>query len=248
MDLKMASLVSTLAVLSFCQPDNATSALQQLESMPQCGVSYNLLVPYLCLVWQLLTLACLRPQITCVLGTIPQSNCSITDVTCTCTDEWFINTAETCVASSCNVTDALSMASKGGAGTLGEAQPCGQVLADNPCLPVVARTNADICNTPRRSKKNDLIAVVLLCALALFANVLRLYSRWYLNSKFDVDDWIMLAVAVLLVPYQTIGEYGNYLAFGVDTWYVPPDDLTNALQVRNSPFLAVKASVLGSTC
>lgn len=76
--------------------------------------------------------------------------------------------------------------------------------------------------------------MVLLCALAFFANVLRLYSRWYLNNKFDVDDWIMLAVAVLLMPYQIIGDYANYLAFGVDTWYVPPDDLTDGLQVRNS--------------
>lgn len=34
----------------------------------------------------------------------------MTNVTCTCTDEWFINAAEICVTSSCNVTDALSMA------------------------------------------------------------------------------------------------------------------------------------------
>lgn len=51
---------------------------------------------------------------TCVLETIPQSNCSMTNVTCTCTDEGFINAAEICVTSSCNITDALSMAPRGG--------------------------------------------------------------------------------------------------------------------------------------
>lgn len=76
--------------------------------------------------------------------------------------------------------------------------------------------------------------MVLLCALAFVANIFRLYSRWYLNSRFDTDDWIMLAVAVVLVPFQVCGEYGNFLAFGVDTWYVAPEDLTTGLQVRNS--------------
>lgn len=109
-----------------------------------------------------------------------------------------------------------------------------RALADQLFTSVVARTNADICNTPRRSKKSDLIAVVLLCALAFFANILRLYSRWYLNSRFDTDDWIMLAVAVVLVPFQVCGEYGNFLAFGVDTWYIAPEDLTTGLQVRTS--------------
>lgn len=108
----------------------------------------------------------------------------------------------------------------------------GIYIADQPCISVVARTNAEICNTPRRSKQDHLVAVVLLCALAFFANLFRLYSRWHLNSRFDIDDWVMLAVAVLLVPFQIVGEYGNYLAFGLDTWYVAPEDLTNGLQVR----------------
>lgn len=109
----------------------------------------------------------------------------------------------------------------------------GNYIADQPFISVVARTNAEICNTPRRSKQDHLVAVVLLCALAFFANLFRLYSRWHLNSRFDIDDWVMFAVAVLLVPFQVVGEYANYLAFGLDTWYVEPKDLTDGLQVRN---------------
>lgn len=111
----------------------------------------------------------------------------------------------------------------------------GILAADPSRISVVARTNAEICNTPRRSKQDDLVAVVLLCALAFFANLFRLYSRWHLNSRFDIDDWVMLAVAVLLVPFQVVGEYANFLAFGLDTWYVAPEDLTDGLQVRNPP-------------
>ncbi|KAK2607575.1 hypothetical protein N8I77_006238 [Diaporthe amygdali] len=111
---------------------------------------------------------------------------------------WF----ESCVTSSCNITDALA----------------------------VARTNAEICNVPKRSRKGDLIGAIPLCALAFFANIFRLYSRWYLDTKFDTDDWVMLAVAVLFVPFQAVAQYGVFLGFGVDAWYVKPDDLTLALQ------------------
>lgn len=111
----------------------------------------------------------------------------------------------------------------------------GICVADQPHILVVARTNAEICNTPRRSKQDHLVAVVLLCALAFFANLFRLYSRWHLNSRFDIDDWVMLGVAVLLVPFQVVGEYANYLAFGLDTWYVAPEDLNDGLKVRK-PF------------
>lgn len=39
MHLKLTLLVFTLSTLTFSQSENATSALQALQSMPQCGVS-----------------------------------------------------------------------------------------------------------------------------------------------------------------------------------------------------------------
>lgn len=42
MNLNIIISVSLLSALGLCQPDNVMSALQELESMPQCGVSHCL--------------------------------------------------------------------------------------------------------------------------------------------------------------------------------------------------------------
>lgn len=73
--------------------------------------------------------------------------------------------------------------------------------------------------------------------IALIALLLRLCSRWYLNKKYGVDDWIMAAVAAIYVAFQVIGGYIDMLGFGIDIWYVEPDNLTLALKV--STFLAL---------
>lgn len=42
MNIRIIVPIFLLSTLGHCQPDNVTSALQALESMPQCGVSYCL--------------------------------------------------------------------------------------------------------------------------------------------------------------------------------------------------------------
>lgn len=46
----------------------------------------------------------------------------------------------------------------------------------------------------------------------------------------------MVAVAVIDVAYVIIGTYAGMLGFGVDTWYVDPDDLTFAMKVSTPLF------------
>lgn len=41
----------------------------------------------------------------------------------------------------------------------------------------------------------------------------------------------MVMVAVIDVAFVVLGNYMAMLAFGQDTWYVDPDDLTLALKV-----------------
>ncbi|KAL1876951.1 hypothetical protein Daus18300_002558 [Diaporthe australafricana] len=96
---------------------------------------------------------------------------------------------------------------------------------------VAARTNDEICHVPKRSRKGDLIAEIPICVVAFFANIFRLYARWRLHTKFDTDDWIMLAVAVLFIPFQIVAQYFAFYSFGVDAWYVSPRDLTYSLKL-----------------
>lgn len=160
----------------------------------------------------------------------------MTNITCTCTDKWFIGTVEACVTASCNITDALSMTPRQGDGVGSMSDEADEPFAKSL---VVARTNAEICHVPRRSRKGDLIAEITICVVAFFANIFRIYARWHPNKKFDMDDWIMVAVAVavLFIPFQIIAQYFAFFSFGVDAGYVSPHDLTYSLEVRllNSP-------------
>lgn len=98
----------------------------------------------------------------------------------------------------------------------------------------VARADAELCHVPKRSRRANQLAVAGFEVLAFFALLLRLFSRWRLTEKYGVDDWIMVAVAVMDVAFVVIGNYAGMLGFGVDTWYVAPDDLTFALKVSAS--------------
>lgn len=61
--------------------------------------------------------------------------------------------------------------------------------------------------------------------------LLRLFSRWRFNKIYGVDDWVMVMVAAIDVVFVVMGNYMAMLAFGQDTWYIDPDDLTFALKV-----------------
>ncbi|KAK4458508.1 hypothetical protein QBC42DRAFT_185807, partial [Cladorrhinum samala] len=57
-----------------------------------------------------------------------------------------------------------------------------------------ARGAWEACGKPQRSRRRDLLAGPLTVeCLALLCVALRLYSRWRLVSRFEVDDWVMVA-------------------------------------------------------
>ncbi|ROW06945.1 hypothetical protein VMCG_04161 [Cytospora schulzeri] len=141
--------------------------------------------------------------ITCVMNTIPRSSCSVSNITCICGDERFKDTVQACVETSCNVTDALA----------------------------VVRADAEVCHIPKRSRRTDLLSDIPVSVVSFLALILRLFSRWHFNKKYGVDDWLMVTVAIINVAFVVLGNYAAMLGFGLDTWYIDPDDLTFALKV-----------------
>ena len=64
----------------------------------------------------------------------------------------------------------------------------------------VARVQADACGLPVRSRKVDTWACLVPELLALACLAVRMYSRYYTTSKFELDDYVMASVAVGASP------------------------------------------------
>ncbi|KAM7193358.1 hypothetical protein V8F20_008408 [Naviculisporaceae sp. PSN 640] len=93
-----------------------------------------------------------------------------------------------------------------------------------------------------RSRKADIWAPLSIEIPALLCALLRLYSRWWSVSKFEADDYIMMVVVVLFVPFEVMGIYAANTAFGRDIWTVQASKLTLSLKlfyVGESFYLAI---------
>ncbi len=67
---------------------------------------------------------------------------------------------------------------------------------------------AAACQRPVRSRRRDLyIALSVEILGALFA-LLRLYSRWWTMSRYEADDYIMIAATVCYVVFLVVGHLG----------------------------------------
>lgn len=59
-----------------------------------------------------------------------------------------------------------------------------------------ARGAWEACGTPKRSRKVDLRVPFVVEVPALVGGLLRVYSRWVVASRVEVDDYLMMAVVV----------------------------------------------------
>lgn len=76
--------------------------------------------------------------------------------------------------------------------------------------PDTARIEANVCQKPERSRKRDIFATLAVEIPAFFCALLRLFVRWYTAPRFEIDDYVMLLVTGIWVPFEVIGHIGNY--------------------------------------
>lgn len=74
------------------------------------------------------------------------------------------------------------------------------------------RFEADICHKPRRSRKPDILATFAVEIPAFICALLRLFSRWYTAAHFELDDYVMLVVTLIWVPFEVIGQIGSVVS------------------------------------
>ncbi|KAK1772292.1 hypothetical protein QBC33DRAFT_4525 [Phialemonium atrogriseum] len=153
--------------------------------------------------------------LSCILSSVPNSVChTVANTTCICTDDGLRDAVSQCVQVSCTVLEAID----------------------------TARIEAEACQRPRRSRKQDLLAVISIETFAFLCVLLRLFSRWYTMAHFELDDYIMIAVTMIYVPFEVIGQIAGAMAFGVDIWTVDKTSLTNAFKlfyIAESLYLAI---------
>ncbi|KAK0705085.1 hypothetical protein B0H67DRAFT_370576 [Lasiosphaeris hirsuta] len=94
-----------------------------------------------------------------------------------------------------------------------------------------ARGAWEACGRPQRSRKADLLAALSIEIPALLCVFLRLFSRWWTVPRFEVDDYIMMLVALLYIIFESLGGIAAQVAFGVDIWTVDGASLTLSLKL-----------------
>lgn len=66
-----------------------------------------------------------------------------------------------------------------------------------------------MCQRPRRSRKVDIFATLAVEIPAFVCALLRLFSRWHTAAHFEADDYVMLVVTGIWIPFEVIGQIGT---------------------------------------
>jgi len=127
----------------------------------------------------------------CVLRLTPGINSScISDPTTTCLCENnisnYINILK-CVQGRCTIEESIG---KDGLEPLPSSRLTDKTGTET------ARGAWQECGKPKRSRKHDMLGSLAVEGPALICVLLRLFSRWWTLSRFEVDDYIMMGVAV----------------------------------------------------
>ncbi|KAG9257508.1 CFEM domain-containing protein [Emericellopsis atlantica] len=106
----------------------------------------------------------------CFQSSLAESTCGL-NVTCICADKTFHDVAFKCILGTCSVRDALE----------------------------VGRVEAEACERPVRSRRQDILIPLAAYLPAWIAPWLRLYSRWTTCDRLAIDDYMMSICAIFYV-------------------------------------------------
>ncbi|KAN0096823.1 hypothetical protein V8E51_015628 [Hyaloscypha variabilis] len=128
--------------------------------------------------------------LSCLVESIPKSNCSLADSACQCKSKILPALTSACLLENCTMHDQL----------------------------IVAKVQAATCNLPHPDRSAELIIVTAtLFAVAFFVTILRLISRMWVSSTIGIDDWTLSMALLLSVPSTAFtismanGGFGRHL-------------------------------------
>ncbi|KAI1098890.1 hypothetical protein F4804DRAFT_323539 [Jackrogersella minutella] len=140
----------------------------------------------------------------CLMASVGNSDCALTNTTCICTKEALLAEITECVAGSCSIRDQLSTKKF-------SAETCGIQGEDRTALVWI-------------------IAIVF-GALGLLAFVLRCMSRLIGPHDWGYDDSAMCVVMALEIALAALSIPLSNNGLGLDMWFVPHDSVTEILRL-----------------
>lgn len=148
----------------------------------------------------LLTLLSEIPSCTekCAVSEITLAGCQLNNLTgCICTNETLQMQLSNCVLNSCNLTEQIRSST---------------ILQERLCEGV-----------PQPSRGAEIIRIsVILTLIATCAIALRCASRYLVARKFWWDDWVIILVAVFLIPLSVFAILYPHYGLGKHIWNIPP--------------------------
>ncbi|KAF2274394.1 uncharacterized protein EI97DRAFT_127804 [Westerdykella ornata] len=145
------------------------------------------------------------PSLQCLMGSITQSSCQLSDFQCIAQDKPLNAQIETCVKRDCTIREALT----------------------------TKNFTETAFGVPQRDD-SKLVSYTSLIAggIALLAVILRVFARlpcW--GGAWGLDDWFMMVTMIPMVPLTVLSVVLAEQGLGKDMWTVPFDNITNILHV-----------------
>ncbi|KFA49867.1 hypothetical protein S40293_01209 [Stachybotrys chartarum IBT 40293] len=140
--------------------------------------------------------------VSCFTQMLSITPCGMLDAECLCNDDNFHERSSDCVVERCSVPEAME----------------------------TARLEAAGCNRPKRSRRHELYLPLIVEVPAAFMPWVRMYARWVTLHHFALDDYLMMFCAIVYTAFAVICKISGNLGFGYDTWFIDPQELTEALR------------------
>jgi hypothetical protein len=132
-----------------------------------------------------------RMQLSCLLVTVPEANCSFADTACQCKSKILPALTSACLMKNCTMHDQLSRSSVSISHLFSNSL-------------VLSKVQAATCDLPHPNRSSELIVIAAtLFALASVLITLRLVSRKWVTRTIGSDDW---AIALALVRIKVLDK------------------------------------------
>ncbi|ROT43748.1 CFEM domain-containing protein [Sodiomyces alkalinus F11] len=144
---------------------------------------------------------CARP---CIATAFMGGLCAPTDQACICGDEQFQQNVTLCVSESCIIPDMLA----------------------------TRNTSLTNCNVPVRDRSGDYVVIsnAMAVTAAIFLVIRFVYKIFMAHVELGMDDWIILAAAISMIPSAVITVHGSAAnGLGRDIWTLEPEQITKVL-------------------
>ncbi|OIW22621.1 hypothetical protein CONLIGDRAFT_606681 [Coniochaeta ligniaria NRRL 30616] len=139
----------------------------------------------------------------CIVTSVLSSNCSLLDTDCICTNAPLNKEITLCVTANCTIWEQLQ----------------------------TKKYSTETCHIPGNDRRPLVrIVAIVFGFLGLTAFALRCFARLYVAAQtWGVDDWIICAAVVVMIPLQVIAIPLSQNGLGLDMWNVPHDNITKIL-------------------